>query len=845
MRAETNYFTIERDQSVIIMSETTRYDVFLSHNSQDKPQVEQLACWLQEQGLRVWYDEWELRPGRPWQEKLEEGITHSGAVVVCVGPSGFGPWHEPEMRAALAKSVRQGTPVIPTLLPGCPARPKLPVFLEAYTWVDFRQGLKDEQARQKLRWGITGQKGDGTLSAPISGRLYGVPELPPNFLPRPEALDALKARVLTAETRPVGVTGAAQRVGVHGMGGIGKSVLAAALARDEELRPAFPDGIFWIVLGQTPSLVARQQQVAKTLSGKLEAFTDAQEGKARLQELLAQRTCLLILDDAWDMTPLSAFNVVGACSQLLVTTRNANLITGLGGEIYDLELLSPAQARELLAAWSQHPELSPPPERSRREKRSRRADDIITECGYLPLAIAMIGAMLRDADSDDDWEDALTLLREAELAEIEQAFPDYEHPNLFRALHVSVKALEPKLRERYLDFAVFPEDTPIPVKVMATFWSAAGLTRMRIKKLLRKFRDRSLLRWAEHDLLSLHDLQRDYVRSQAGETLPALHQRLLEAYAKTILESSAMESTCNVASIWDMSAAPQHVEATSQVDSTQRMVSLPWEHGPNDGYFFENLGYHLHAADAQAELQALLLHFPWLQAKLETCGVNALLSDYELLPQEGEIKLLRHTLHLSAHILAQDPAQLPSQLHGRLCTQTTPALTTLLSRARGPALWLRPTMCSLTPPGGALLRTLSGHTGPVRAVALTPDGRQVVSASWDKTLKVWELASGTELRALRGHTTWIKAAAVTPDGRQVVSASDDKTLKVWDLASGRLLATFCADGALECCAVAPDGVTIVAGDRGGMVHFLRLEHGERRGLRLSQDTFPPEQAPVP
>lgn len=257
MRAETNYFTIERDQSVIIMSETTRYDVFLSHNSQDKPQVEQLACWLQEQGLRVWFDVWELRPGRPWQEKLEEGITHSGAVVVCVGPSGFGPWHEPEMRAALAKSVRQGTPVIPTLLPGCPARPKLPVFLEAYTWVDFRQGLKDEQARQKLRWGITGQKGDGTLSAPISGRLYGVPELPPNFLPRPEALDALKARVLTAETRPVGVTGAARHVGVHGMGGLGKSVLAAALARDEELRQAFPDGIFWIILGQTPDLVSR------------------------------------------------------------------------------------------------------------------------------------------------------------------------------------------------------------------------------------------------------------------------------------------------------------------------------------------------------------------------------------------------------------------------------------------------------------------------------------------------------------------------------------------------------------------------------------------------------------
>ncbi|MBD3325907.1 TIR domain-containing protein [candidate division KSB3 bacterium] len=138
-------------------SETGRYNAFLSHNSQDKPQVEWLARWLQAQGLRVWYDEWELRPGVPWQEKLEEGISNSHAVVICLGPSGFGPWHKPEMRAALAKGASQGSSVIPVLLPGCPETPELPLFLEAYTWVDFRNGLEDEQARQKLLWGITGK----------------------------------------------------------------------------------------------------------------------------------------------------------------------------------------------------------------------------------------------------------------------------------------------------------------------------------------------------------------------------------------------------------------------------------------------------------------------------------------------------------------------------------------------------------------------------------------------------------------------------------------------------------------------------------------------------------------
>ena len=57
----------------------------------------------------------------------------------------------------------------------------------------------------------------------------------------------------------------------------------------------------------------------------------------------------------------------------------------------------------------------------------------------------------------------------------------------------------------------------------------------------------------------------------------------------------------------------------------------------------------------------------------------------------------------------------------------------------------------------------------------------------------------------------------------MVSASDDNTLKVWDLESGTEIASFIGEGALRCCAVAPDGVTIVTGEVSGRLHFLRLE----------------------
>ncbi|MEH2459650.1 WD40 repeat domain-containing protein, partial [Nostoc sp.] len=125
---------------------------------------------------------------------------------------------------------------------------------------------------------------------------------------------------------------------------------------------------------------------------------------------------------------------------------------------------------------------------------------------------------------------------------------------------------------------------------------------------------------------------------------------------------------------------------------------------------------------------------------------------------------------------------------------------------------------------GEELFTLNGHSHWVNAVAVTPNGQQVISASVDKTLKVWNLATGEELFTLNGHSHWVNAVAVTPNGQQVISASSDKTLKVWNLATGKVITTFRGDSNIDCCAVAGDRTTIVAGDASGRVHFLPLEN---------------------
>jgi WD40 repeat protein len=123
---------------------------------------------------------------------------------------------------------------------------------------------------------------------------------------------------------------------------------------------------------------------------------------------------------------------------------------------------------------------------------------------------------------------------------------------------------------------------------------------------------------------------------------------------------------------------------------------------------------------------------------------------------------------------------------------------------------------------GEEVRTLKVHTDTVRTVAVTPDGTEVaVSSSDDHRLKVWDLKSGTEVWTLQGHTERVFAVAVTPDGTEAVSGSVDHRLKVWDLQTGAALATFTADGPVRSVAIAANGC-IVAGDAGGHVHFLKL-----------------------
>jgi tetratricopeptide (TPR) repeat protein len=201
------------------------FDVFLSHNSKDKPVVRQIAEALRGRGLRVWLDEWELVPGRPWQEAVEDIIASVRSSAVLVGPDGLGPWEIPEMRACLSQLVRRKLPVIPVLLPDCPNPPELPLFLGEVTWVDLR-GRITEEGLDRLEWGITGRKPNRERKEQGSSapRFHNLPFLPLGDLlkGRDEELQRLITN-LQSSTKTASLA-------IHGLGGIGKTRLAVEYA---------------------------------------------------------------------------------------------------------------------------------------------------------------------------------------------------------------------------------------------------------------------------------------------------------------------------------------------------------------------------------------------------------------------------------------------------------------------------------------------------------------------------------------------------------------------------------------------------------------------------------------
>jgi hypothetical protein len=434
--------------------------VFISYNRADRDWAEWIAGAIDRGGYKPIIQAWDFRPGQNFVLRMQQATTEADITIAVLSEAYLkAEFTQPEWAAAFAQDpTGEKRQLIPVRVTQC----TLQGLLKPIIYVDL-VNLGEEDAEHALLDGLKpsgkpaqpppfpAKRAEPSISTapfpPSLARLHGVPDLPPHYLPREANLVDLKQKLLDGGGN-MGITGQSSAIGLQGMGGIGKTVLAAALAHDSEIRQTFLDGVYWLTIGQKPSLLDLQNRLLRQLTSSSETLITEQEAKDALREALEGRSALLVLDDVWNVDHAAAFAVTAPPARLLVTTRNSEVLVGLEADEHRVDVVSLAEALRMLADWTgQQSSDTLPPE----------AAEVAQECGYLPLVLAMIGAMVRSDRRPTAWPDALIRIKRADLHKIKRTFPGYPYPDLLRAIDVSVEGLEPTDRERYLNFAAFPE----------------------------------------------------------------------------------------------------------------------------------------------------------------------------------------------------------------------------------------------------------------------------------------------------------------------------------------------------------------------------------------------------
>jgi WD40 repeat protein len=114
-------------------------------------------------------------------------------------------------------------------------------------------------------------------------------------------------------------------------------------------------------------------------------------------------------------------------------------------------------------------------------------------------------------------------------------------------------------------------------------------------------------------------------------------------------------------------------------------------------------------------------------------------------------------------------------------------------------------------PQANTLYVCCGHSSRVTAIAWSPDGKYLASASYDKTVQVWDATNGKHMLTCKGHFERIQALAWSPESKRVVSASDDGMVRIWDISTGNVLVTYAEHkGQVRAVSWSPDGAHIVS-----------------------------------
>ncbi|MFI0479402.1 NB-ARC domain-containing protein [Actinomadura sp. 9N215] len=595
--------------------------------------------------------------------------------------------------------------------------------------------------------------------------LFDVPEQQ-SWVPREEFDQAVRAVGLSP-----GAT-VALTTGLHGAGGFGKTTLARQVCQHPRVRRRFPGGVIWVTVGRDRSSNALAEVIGATvvrLGGTALPTSDLEQAGLYLSQVLAERgPCLLVVDDVWTDTQLRPFLHGAPRCTRLVTTRNPKMLPRSAASV-EVDQMERPSALDLLTQGL--PAFRPGFER-----------DLLRLTGRWPLLLSLVNGALTDrtargVELSEATTDVIARLRAVGPAALDVA--DATSRDRMVRAHRRIQPRPARsVHDRYLELGIFAEDLAVPVGVVAALWSeSGGLTEQETADLCALLADRSLLRFHRpagkpHDVVELHDVLRDYARSELGGRLAAGHRALVEG------------ARCG--SWWELPDEPD--------------------------YLLRQLPAHLAAAGLDVELNRLVTDVRWLNVKTTKFGPVA---------AEGDLRLARTPLARNmaqaisqiAHLLEPaEPAVITSTLLARLVPETTrvdewdiPLLT---------CRWPLP-----DPPDPRLLRGLGRHGQYVTGVALSPDGTWLATASRGGTVQMW----GTDGQ-YRGTIGWdvgpevVVGVRIGPGGDWVLTADRFGDVALWDV-DGVLLGVLTTGrtGGAQSVAVSPDGAWLATVDPVGGV----------------------------